>query len=71
MPWPAGPPPLLVKVAPDLTPDEMKVISLNKFCLPIDPLLQATRLWAVPGVAAEWRYLCSFAGMLWCQSASY
>lgn len=23
--WPAGPPPLLVKVAPDLTPDEMKV----------------------------------------------
>jgi hypothetical protein len=25
MQWPAGPPPLLVKVAPDLTPDEMKV----------------------------------------------
>ena len=25
MPWPTGPPPLLVKIAPDLTPDEMKV----------------------------------------------
>lgn len=27
MPWPTGPPPLLVKVAPDLTADEMKVPS--------------------------------------------
>jgi dihydroorotate dehydrogenase len=33
MHWPGGPPPLLVKVAPDLTPDEMKVNnSTNSAC---------------------------------------
>ncbi len=31
MAWPAGPPPLLVKIAPDLTPAEMRDIAVSRF----------------------------------------